>query len=186
MTYRNDVEALAARTAVLEQEVAAKTQERDEAARMLHEAKARAKLPVLDNIRVASPCRADWNQMVGDERVRHCGDCKKDVFNISQMTREEAQALVVEKAGNLCVRYFQRYDGTILLADCTIGKSRARKRRVIAAGALALLSGGVTLSWALSRREEKMCHRVEALGGAVAIQPAAVAHLCAFRPCCVS
>ncbi|HEY0253766.1 MAG TPA: hypothetical protein VGC41_19685, partial [Kofleriaceae bacterium] len=149
MTYRNDVEALAARKSALEYEVATKSAERDEAARLLNEARARAKLPVLDNIRIASPCRADWNQMTGDDRVRHCGDCKKDVFNISQMTRDEAETLIVAKQGNLCVRYFQRFDGTIMLADCTIGKQRARRRRVIAAGALALLAGGVTASWAL-------------------------------------
>ncbi len=134
--YRDDVSALAARHDALSAEVAEKQRELTDARNLLEQAKARAKLPVLDNLRVASPCTADWNQMTGDERARHCGDCKKTVYNLSGLTRDEAEALIVEKNGNLCVRYFQRKDGTILLADCEIGRKRSRRRRWIAAGAV--------------------------------------------------
>src|SRR5688500_1305928 len=140
--YRNELDALAARHAALASEVAAKTRELDDAARLLADAKRKASLPVLDNIRVASPCKADWAAMTGDERVRHCGSCDKDVFNISALTRDEAQALIAEKAGKLCARYFQRKDGTILLADCTVGAAQKRRSRWIAAGAAVLLAGG--------------------------------------------
>ncbi|MEO6776742.1 MAG: hypothetical protein ABI467_27620 [Kofleriaceae bacterium] len=147
MTYRNDVDALDARKTALEFEVEQKTRERDLAAMLLHEAKARAKLPVLDNIRVATPCNADWNEMIGDDRVRHCTKCDKDVFNLSQMTREDAESLLCAKQGNLCARYFQRADGTILTTDCAVGKQQRRRRRVIAAGAavasLALIGTGI-------------------------------------------
>lgn len=146
MTYRSDLDALAARQSALESEVAQKTRELAEATQMLADATARAKLPVLDNIRVAAPCSADWSKMTGDERVRHCGDCKKNVYNLSDMTRDEAQALIIEKEGKLCVRYFRRADGTILLKDCSIGVSRRRKRRIIAAGAAALLAGGAAVA----------------------------------------
>jgi len=98
-------------------------------------------LPVLPNVHVASPCPADWSKMTGDERVRMCGQCSKHVFNLSQMTRSEAEELVIEKHGNLCVRYFQRTDGTILLKDCTVAAS-SRKRQMILAGAAALLATG--------------------------------------------
>src|SRR5690242_191609 len=115
MSYRDDHDALAARHDALDVEVAEKTRERDKVAGLLADAKERARLPVLPNIRVATPCRADWNEMTGDERVRHCAHCDKDVFNLSSMTRDEAEALVLAKAGNLCARYYQRQDGTILL-----------------------------------------------------------------------
>jgi len=143
MSFRNDLDALASRHAALEAEVAQKTRELDDAARLLEDAKTRARLPVLDNIRVASPCTADWAKMTGDERVRHCGDCAKNVYNISNMTRLEAEALIVEKEGKLCVRYYQRKDGTILLKDCAIGIKRKRRRLVIATGAIAMLAGGI-------------------------------------------
>ena len=143
MTYRSDLDALGARTDALDAELAQKTKELEETSRLLAEAKARAKLPVLDNIRVASPCRADWNQMVGDERARHCDKCEKQVFNISDMTRAEAEALIIEKNGNLCARYYRRNDGTILTADCRVGAAAARNRKLVAAGAAAMVLTGI-------------------------------------------
>ena len=41
----------------------------------------------LDNIKIASPCSADWDAMIGNERSRHCGDCKLNVYNLSGMTK---------------------------------------------------------------------------------------------------
>ena len=35
----------------------------------------------LQDIRIASPCPADWDKMVGDERVRHCSECNFNVYN---------------------------------------------------------------------------------------------------------
>ena len=153
MSYRDDHDALAARHDALDVEVAEKTRERDKVAGLLADAKERARLPVLPNIRVATPCRADWNEMTGDERVRHCAHCDKDVFNLSSMTRDEAEALVLAKAGNLCARYYQRQDGTILLADCAVGIAQKKKRRVIAAGAAMLLAGSATAAWLTRHRQ---------------------------------
>jgi hypothetical protein len=142
MAYRDDLTALSARHDALAGELAQKTRELEDSRRLLEQAHARARLPVLDNVRVATPCHADWNAMTGDDRTRHCGDCKKNVYNLSGMTREEAEALLIEQNGDLCVRYFQRHDGTILLADCAVGVKRRRRRRWVAAGAATLLAGG--------------------------------------------
>jgi hypothetical protein len=95
--------------------------------------------PVLEGIRVASSCRARWDDMAGDARVRACGDCKQNVYNLTALTRAEAEALILAKAGQLCVRYYQRADGTIVLNDCVVG-DRRRSRGLIAAG----LAAGVT------------------------------------------
>ena len=151
MAYRDDVTALAARHTALSQELAEKQREVSDARNLLEQARARARLPVLDNLRVASPCTADWNKMTGDDRARHCGDCKKDVFNISGMTRDEAEALLIERAGKLCVRYYQRGDGTILFADCAIGVKRRRRRRLVAAGAALLASGAGVAGYEATR-----------------------------------
>ena len=56
---------------------------------------------VLENIRIAMPCSADWDDMSGDDRVRFCGKCEKNVYNLSAMTREAGEALVQEKEGRL-------------------------------------------------------------------------------------
>jgi len=144
MTYRNDVDALAARHAALANEADDLARQRDQAAALLDDARARAKLPVLANIKVASPCTEPWSGMSGDDRVRDCAKCQQSVYNLSAMTRDEAEALIVARNGRLCVRYFQRFDGTILLADCEIGRKGIRKRRVLAAGIAASLATGVS------------------------------------------
>ena len=164
--YRDDVEALNARHSSLAQELAAKTRELADATRLLDDAKARAKLPVLDNLRVATPCSADWAKMSGDDRVRACADCNKNVYNISNLTRDEAHALIIEKEGKLCVRFFQRADGTILLKDCTIGIAKKRRRKLVAAGAAVLLAGG---AGALLYRSHVKANEPQPLMGLVAL-----------------
>ncbi len=159
MSFRDDVDALAARHTLLERELADKTRELASAAQVLEEARAKRRLPVLDNIRIATPCSASWDRMLGDERVRHCLDCNKHVYNLSEMTRDEAEALIASKNGDLCARYYQRTDGTILTSDCAVGVSRRRKRRLIAAGAAALLAGGGgLLARAVTRTPESLEH----------------------------
>jgi hypothetical protein len=100
----------------------------------------------LDNVRIASPCPADWKQMYGDDRQRHCPECKLNVFNLSGMTKREAENLLLETEGRLCVRFFTRSDGTILTKDCPVGWQaiKRRTRRItsaIASFALGILSG---------------------------------------------
>jgi hypothetical protein len=73
---------------------------------------------MLDQIKIASPCSADWEQMEGNDRVRFCGECKKNVFNLSAMTRRDADALLRETNGSLCTRLYRRADGTVLTGDC--------------------------------------------------------------------
>src|SRR5258708_31712641 len=75
----------------------------------------------IQNIRVASPCPADWNKMVGDERTRHCAECNLNVYNLSAMTEREVQKLIVKSQGRLCARFYRRADGTILTQDCPRG-----------------------------------------------------------------
>jgi len=65
------------------------------------------------------------------------------VFNLSEMTRPEAEALIVEKNGQLCARYYKRNDGTIITSDCRVGIVAGRKRKIVAAASLALLGTGI-------------------------------------------
>ncbi len=59
----------------------------------------------VDSIRVADPCTESWEQMTGNDRVRFCSHCAKDVNNISEMTRNEVARLVRRSGGRLCIRY---------------------------------------------------------------------------------
>jgi len=96
----------------------------------------------LDNISIASPCSQDWNAMMGNERKRYCGECKLNVYNLSGMSRTEAENLIMSADGRLCVRFYKRADGTILTQDCPVGW-QAVKRRIsrTAAAAFSLIVG---------------------------------------------
>jgi hypothetical protein len=63
------------------------------------------KLKFIDKIEIKSPCQEEWNDMIGNDKVRFCSHCVKDVNNISEMTRKEAVRLVRKHDGHLCVRY---------------------------------------------------------------------------------
>jgi hypothetical protein len=83
----------------------------------------------LDQVQVAAPCPADWDQMIGSERVRFCGQCSLNVYNLSSMTRAEAEHLIARTEGRLCVKFYRRRDGSIITKDCPVGL-RAVGRRV--------------------------------------------------------
>ena len=104
----------------------------------------------LDDIRVASPCRSDWNQMYGDDRRRFCAECKLNVYNLSGMTRDEAERLVMNSEGRLCVRFFRRKDGTILTQDCPVGWKAVKKRASrIAVAVSSIVAGFLTGAFSL-------------------------------------
>ncbi|MCC6660019.1 MAG: hypothetical protein IT437_03945 [Phycisphaerales bacterium] len=116
-------------------------------------------LDLLDSLRVASPCHMAWEAMrpVDGDRVRHCGACGLDVFNLSALPRAEAEALVRSRlgAGRFCVQMHLRADGTLITRDCPVGLRRARQRLVRgvsrAAAAVVFVLGG----FAVARSREK-------------------------------
>lgn len=162
MSYRSAQDALRERTRLLEDELRALDEKRqasrnldDEASRLadklqkskllLERMEQKRSLPMLDQVKIASPCNADWNQMQGDDKSRYCGKCEKNVYNLSAMTKEDAELLILEKEGNLCVRLYRRTDGTVLTEDCPVGVRRKRLRLfgvvAIAGGAMATAAG---------------------------------------------
>ena len=84
-------------------------------------------IPLLDNVRVATPCPANWDEMVGGERVRYCRSCEKNVYNLSEMTKDEAENLLQTHDGKLCIRYYQRADGKIMTQNCPVGLRTLRR-----------------------------------------------------------
>jgi hypothetical protein len=96
----------------------------------------------LRHVRIASPCPADWAQMAGDDRVRYCSDCKLNVYNLSAMTRAEAERLLAAHEGRICVRFYRRKDGTILTENCPVGLGAIKRRLTgVAAACLSFAIG---------------------------------------------
>jgi len=80
----------------------------------------------VDEIRVAAPCGVSWDDMIGTNRVRYCHHCRLNVYNLSAMSRPDAETLIQGREGRLCVRFFRRADGTMLAQDCPVGLQAAR------------------------------------------------------------
>lgn len=93
----------------------------------------------LSNVKIASPCSQDWNEMIGTERTRYCGECKLNVYNLSGMSRREAENLLMNSEGRLCVRFYRRADGSVLTKDCPVGWQAVKRRVSKTAAAFASL-----------------------------------------------
>ena len=123
----------------------------------------------LDNVRVASPCSANWDEMYGNNRQRHCGECKLNVYNLSEMSKQEAENLIMNTEGRLCARFYRRPDGTVITKDCPVGwqafkKSMSRFWTATASIVLTALSGIGITAYMTKQTEDPV------LMGAVAVE----------------
>src|SRR5258705_6181447 len=82
----------------------------------------------LDHVKVAAPCNVDWDGMIGNERSRFCGQCSLNVYNLSDMTKREAEQLIASSEGRLCVKFYRRSDGSILTRNCPVGLQALKRR----------------------------------------------------------
>jgi hypothetical protein len=99
---------------------------------------------LLNSLRVASPCNAAWDEMEGDDLVRFCQHCRKNVYNLSGMSRWDAAAFIRETEGQLCVRFYRRQDGTLLTDNCPVGWRAARRWLLKCVGSVAAAALGLS------------------------------------------
>lgn len=96
----------------------------------------------LSRVRIATPCPAEWEKMTGTERARFCHACNLNVYNLSAMTRDEAERFVANADGRVCVRFYRRADGTILTQNCPVGVAKLKQRATrIATATLSAMFG---------------------------------------------
>ena len=82
----------------------------------------------LDALEIKVPCQVPWEGMKGDERMRFCGQCRLNVYNLSEMSRKEAEALLQCSSGRVCVRLYRRPDGKVLTRSCRVVRGLRRAR----------------------------------------------------------
>ena len=83
--------------------------------------------------------------MIGDQRVRFCPSCAKNVYDLSSLTEDEIRELVVQTEGRFCGRLRRRRDGRALTSDCPVGLQRKRRLGLAATAAAAGAAGGASL-----------------------------------------
>ena len=155
MGYRDEVAALEARREAIEAELADKgvlalAERLGEVESQLRE----RRLRVLDSLRVASPCDARWEAMEGEGSVRHCHLCDKSVYDLAGMTREEAIRLLSREGDPACMRLHRRRDGTVITADCLVGRQRRNGRALAGATTLSAAVFGLAASSSYDERYE--------------------------------
>lgn len=105
----------------------------------------------LPNLRLGFACKQRWEDMIGDDRIRACGGCDRPVFNLSEMTSEDAERVLATRGLTPCVRFYRRPDGTVMTTDCPTGERREGRRLAVVASSLA---AGSVLAAAPSARAE--------------------------------
>src|SRR6185437_6141678 len=75
---------------------------------------------ILDIIDVPKPCDVPWDGMLGNDRVRTCSQCALSVYNLSDMSKKEAEQLLLDTEGKICARFYRRADGTIVTDNCPV------------------------------------------------------------------
>lgn len=115
----------------------------------------------LKQVHIPTPCHESWEAMTGDAQQRLCAGCRKHVHNLSEMSRDEAQAVIDRADGRVCVRFFPGADGRPLtredLAPPTAAAlpafaTRGRRRLAAAASwAVAVLMSGLGFAQGAAR-----------------------------------
>src|SRR5436190_13435060 len=97
------------------------------------------------DITIKAPCEVDWEKMTPADKGRFCGECKKVVRNLSQLTEREARVMMREDGanGDLCVRFLYDKHGKIFFGGdkkqlIPAGLLSRGKRAALAAAAIAI------------------------------------------------
>ena len=92
----------------------------------------------LRQVTIAKPCPANWDEMSGNARERHCAGCGCSVNNIAEMTAKEAESLL-NTPQRVCIRVACDRKQRILTKDGWIP-------RAVAMGAIAATVAGCASS----------------------------------------
>ena len=109
----------------------------------------------LDLVKIENPCPADWNAMTGDDRSRFCAHCQKHVHDLSQMSLGDAERLVCESAGSLCVRMHRDEAGKLITLDYEQAVRRRWTWKILAPLTAIMALGGGWINYWIAHKPAK-------------------------------
>ena len=62
-------------------------------------------------VSIPKPCHANWNSMTKEEQSRFCSLCKASVYNIADLTEQEAETVLSKN--DVCARISHNHEGHI-------------------------------------------------------------------------
>lgn len=72
---------------------------------------------IIETIEIPNPCTIGWNNLNGNDSVRHCHKCNSFVYNLETMTNKQIEELALKNKDKLCARITIKADGTIKSLD---------------------------------------------------------------------
>jgi len=94
--------------------------------------------------------------MEGGGRLRHCPLCQRNLYDLSDMSRDEAEAIVSAREGKPVADLYERSDGLVMVSDCPVGVREKRDRMIGSTAALIAMLTLVTATWSFAWRELKI------------------------------
>jgi hypothetical protein len=77
-----------------------------------------------EQIKSVTACPAMWDDMLGDDKVRYCHLCGKQIYSLNELTYEEAEELRLRKS------IYVRKDRAIMESDCFVGLTSIQKATI--------------------------------------------------------
>lgn len=81
-------------------------------------------------VTIKSPCTESWDKMTGSASIRNCSKCQFNVYNFSEMTQSEIDAILAS-GSRVCAKLYMRPDGTYMTKDCKTKIKRKRFHKII-------------------------------------------------------
>lgn len=110
-------------------------------------------LPRRVRLSVASPCPERWASMPGDDRVRRCTRCDRQVMDLGGLSADEIESLCTAREITLGARVFRRSDGAVTTSDCEVGRPRRLAMRALAILAVCVVAS-TAVAYALRPSED--------------------------------
>ncbi|MCM8527411.1 MAG: hypothetical protein NE327_12895 [Lentisphaeraceae bacterium] len=126
----------------------------------------------MNKVSIKSPCTEDWNKMTGSNSIRNCSKCQFNVYNFSEMSQSEINAIMTS-GSRVCARLYLRPDGTYMTKDCKTKIKRKRFHKLIQWAAI------LPFSFLIPGRSDKQpeIHGPEIMGKPT-VQPEIMGEVC--------
>jgi hypothetical protein len=115
-----------------------------------------------EDVMIAAPCSAKWDDMQGAGAIRFCHLCELNVYDTKLMSEAEISELMSLNEQNgrqTCLKLYRRADGTLLTRDCPIGrriKDRCAKAGMLVRAAVLLVLGWLQMPMADADGQKKL------------------------------
>jgi Carboxypeptidase regulatory-like domain/Ankyrin repeats (3 copies) len=109
----------------------------------------------IPQLNLISPCQVDWDQMIGNDRIRFCEHCQLSVHNQVYLSKKQLRRLLARTQGRLCVRFAE----PVVVTPPALFKIGRRASALVAGAFSASLSVSTALAGSLDLNQCRVSSR---------------------------